>query len=102
APLLAAGGARRRADGPAAREAGAAAGREPSAVSGRAGPLRPAAPALPAPRRRPRLRPAGERRLALLFPPLAVRRDRPMPGDAGRAREQPALPQHQAAGLSGG
>ena len=102
AALLAAGGAGRRAGRAAPRKAGTAAGREPGAVPRRAGPLRPAAPALSAPRRRPGVWPARERRPALLVPRLAVRRDGPVPGDAGRAREQPALPQHQAAGLSGG
>ena len=51
---------------------------------------RPARPRLPASRRRPRLRPARERRLALRLPRLAVRRPRQVPGDAGRA-EGPQL-----------
>ena len=92
AALLAAGGAGRRAGGRAPGQGGAPAGPGLRAVPRRAGPLRPAGPALPAPRRRPRLRPARGRRPALPVPRLAVRRDGPVPGDAGRARGQPALP----------
>ena len=47
-------------------------------------------------------RPAGGRRPALRLPRLAVRRHRPMPGDAGRAGRQPHVRQHPAEGLSGG
>ena len=67
-----------------------------------AGPLRPDRAALRASRRRSRLRPAGKWRPALRVPWLAVRRDRPVPGDAGRAEGFAALQGHQAARLSRG
>ncbi len=66
-----------------------AAGAGPGAVPRRAGPLRPARPRLPAPRRRPGLRPPRRRRPALPLPRLEVRRRRPLPRDAGRARRAP-------------
>ena len=65
------------------------------------GRLRPARPRLPASRRRPRLRPARGWRPALPVPRLAVRRRRQVPGDAGRARGQRALPARAPARLSG-
>ncbi len=77
-------------------------GEEPRAVPRRQRPLRPDRARLPASRHRPRLWQAGERRLALRLPRLAVRHQRPMPGDAGRARRLQPLRQHQAEGLSGG
>ena len=67
-----------------------------------AGRLRPDRAALRASRRRPRVRPAGKWRPALRVPRLAVRRLRPVPGDAGRAEGFPALQGHQAARLSRG
>ena len=69
----------------AAGAAGQTARREPRAVSRRGRPLRPDRPPLRASRRRPRLRPSGKRRAALCLPWLAVRRIRPMPGNARRA-----------------
>ena len=65
-------------------------------------PLRPDRARLPASRHRSRLWPAGERRPALRLPRLAVRRQRPVPGDAGRAGRLQPLRQHPAEGLSGG
>ena len=54
--------------------------------------------ALPASRRRSRLRPAGEWRPALRLPWLAVRCRRQMPGDAGRAEGiQPVQERHASA-----
>ena len=77
-------------------------GERPRAVPGRQGPLRPDRARLPASRHRSRLWPAGGRRPALRLPRLAVRRQRQMPADAGRAGRQQPLRQHQAEGLSGG
>ena len=57
-------------------------------------PLRPDRSPLRASRRRPRLRPARAWRPALRLPWLAVRRHRPVPGDAGRADGFKALPEH--------
>ena len=85
-----------------ADQAGAAARRRPGAVPQRRGPLRPGRAQLSAPRHRSRLWAAGERWAALRLPRLAVRRQRPMPGDAGRAGRLEPLRQHPAEGLSGG
>ena len=102
APLLAAGGAGRRARRQPADQADQAARRRPRDLSRRQGPLRPARPQLPASRHRSRLWTAGGRRSALRLPRLAVRRRRQMPGDAGGAGRQQPVPQHPAEGLSGG
>ena len=102
ADVLAAGGAGRRVAGAAAGAAGQTARREPRAVSRRGRPLRPDRPPLRASRRRSRLRPAGEWRPALRLPWLAVRRHRPVPGDARGAEGLEAVPGHQAALLSRG
>ena len=85
ADVLAAGGAGRRIAGAAPGQGGQAARRKPGAVPRRRGPLRPDRPPLRASRRRSRLRPARKWRPALRVPWLAVRRLRPMPGNAGRA-----------------
>jgi len=83
APLLAAGGPGGRA---AARRAARAAphpGRGPGAVPRRAGAAGAARATLPAPRRRPELRPSGGRRPALPLSRLAVRPGGTLPGAAG-------------------
>ena len=58
-------------------------------------PLRPS-------RRRPRVRPAGERRAAVRVSRLAVRCHRAVPGNAGRTRGLEDVPGHQTAVLSRG
>ncbi len=102
APLLASRGPRRRTARRAAGQAGARAGAGFRAVPRRARPARAARPRLPAPRRRPRLRPPGGWRPALPVPWLAVRCRRQVPGDAGRTGRQRALPEGAPAQLSGG
>ncbi len=59
-------------------------GRGPRPVQARRARLGPGQPLLRAPRRRPRLRPARERRPALPLPRLALRQRRPLPGAARR------------------
>ena len=102
AALLAAGGAHGRACRQPAGQAGAPVRRGPRDLQGRARPLWPDRPPLPASRHRLGLWPAGRRRLALRLSRLAVRRERQMSGDAGRAGRQQSLRQHQAEILSGG
>ena len=65
------------------------------------GALGPARSRLPAPRRRPVLRPQRRRRPALPLPRLEVRRRRRLPGNAGRARRQQAVRARAPAQLPG-
>ena len=101
APLLAAGGAGGRDAGRAAGEGGSPVLRESGSVQD-AKRLRADAAPLPAPRRRPGLRPHRARRPALLVPRLEVRRRGQVRRDARRARRQPAVRAHQDGFLSGG
>ena len=71
-------------------------------LQGRQGPLWPDRPALSASRHRSRLRAAGRRRPALRISWLAVRRERQVPANAGGARQQQSLRQHQTEILPGG